>query len=636
MPSPAEKSRVVHFGLFEVDLQEQELRKSGIRIKLQEQPFQILAMLLEHRGQTVTREELRQKLWPTDTFVDFDHSLNSSVKKLRLALGDDSGNPRFIETLHRRGYRFIAPVDGPPPPTVAREERVAAPERTQSEPATTLAAEDEPVSGLTFIVKNKALLAIVGGIVMLSVAGVFWYGRTKKSPESTRIAPTIAVLPFSDLSAEKNQEYFSDGLAEELLNDLAKIPQLRVTARTSSFQFKSKNEDLRSIGQKLNVSTILEGSVRKEGRRVRITAQLINAADGFHIWSETYDRELNDVFAVQANIARSVAASLKIELLGTELPAPHVTNEEAYNAYLQGQYFYQQRGKDNFEKAAEYYQKAITLDPSYAPAWAELAWLRARQGDWGYLSTEEAFQKGWEAVERALALDKNLADAHAVMGYIHTSYDWEWAAADDSYKRALALEPGNVRAVEGAAALAGVLGRSDESLRLFHRLAELNPLDATSHIELGAVLESAGHLEEAIAALRKALELNPESPTVHMRLGLVYLLESRPEEALAEMELEPDLHWRLYGLAFAYQALGRRKEADTSLTELISKYGSIMAYQIAEVYADRKQVDLSFEWLERAYVQRDTGLISLATDPALNILKHDPRYGAFLKKMHLA
>ncbi|HSA91610.1 MAG TPA: protein kinase, partial [Terriglobales bacterium] len=319
-------------------------------------------------------------------------------------------------------------------------------------------------------------------VVVLAVAAGLWLGRGRPASESAQVAPSIAVLPFVDMSEEKNQEYFSDGLAEELLNNLAKIPELRVAARTSAFQFKGKNEDLRTVGEKLNVATVLEGSVRREGKRVRITAQLIKAADGFHLWSETYDREITDIFTVQDEIARSVAGSLKVTLLGgkTATPSAPGKNAEAYSAYLQGRYFNERLGKGNLEKAIGYYEQAIKLDPSYAPGWVGLAEVRSRQADAGYLPTEEGYRKAREAVERALALDANLAEAHAAMGWIKKGYDWDWAGADASYQRALALEPGNARVMRGAATLANTLGRFEEALALDRRAVELDPLSAAA------------------------------------------------------------------------------------------------------------------------------------------------------------
>ena len=486
----------------------------------------------------------------------------------------------------------------------------------------------------------KILVPVGLLVAVLVAAAAFWLGRGGRGSAGPAAQPgtaSIAVLPFVNMSSDKEQEYFSDGLSEELLNDLAKIPGLRVAARTSSFQFKGKTEDLRTVGEKLNVATILEGSVRKEGSRVRITAQLIKVADGFHLWSETYDRELKDVFAVQDEIARSVAGSLKVTLLGgkTATPSAPGTNAEAYNAYLQGRYFLERRSKENLDKAVGYYEQAIKSDSMYAPAWVGLARARSEQADRGYLPVEESYRKAREAVERALALDPNLAEAHAALGWIKTAFDWDWAGADASFQRALALEPGNATVVRGAAELAAALGRFEEALALGRRAAELDTLNVLTHYYLGIHAYYAGRLEEAIAGEKKALELDPELPVAHNLLGLVYLAQAHPQEALVEMQREPKPVWRLQGQALAYHAVGRKKESDAALAELIAKYQGEDAFQIAEVYAFRGEADRAFEWLERAYAQRDGGLAQMKGDPQLKNLEHDPRYAAFLKKMRL-
>jgi serine/threonine-protein kinase len=478
-----------------------------------------------------------------------------------------------------------------------------------------------------------AVLALAGAVVSRFIPRP----PGGKVPASAQVTPSIAVLPFVDMSPKKDQEYFSDGLAEELLNDLAKIPGLQVTARTSSFQFKGKNEDLRTVGQKLNVRSILEGSVRKDANRVRITVQLINVEDGFHLWSETYDRKMDDIFAVQEEIARSVAGSLKVSLLGgrTATLSARGKNAEAYNAYLQGRYFFERRNKENLEKAIDYYKQAIQLDPGYARAWAGLAEARSGQADSGYVPVEEGYRKAREAVERALALDPNLAEAHETMGWIKRAYDWDWVGADASGQRALALEPGNATVVWSAAALASTLGRFEEALALDRRAVELDPLRVSSHVNLGVDAYYAGRLEEAVAALKKALELNSEFPGAHAYLGRAYLLQGHQQEALAEMEREPERIWRLYGLALAYHGLGQKQESDAALGELIARYQAEFAFQVAEVYGFRNEADRAFRWLERAYIQRDAGLTELKGDPLLKSLEGDPRYAAFLARMHL-
>jgi len=493
--------------------------------------------------------------------------------------------------------------------------------------------------------RRARILAVAGAAAaLLSLIALFWPNRDPKSGETGPPAvaspadpPAIAVLPFADLSENRDQEYFSDGLAEELLNDLAKIPGLRVTARTSSFQFKGKTTDLRTIGQKLNVASILEGSVRKDGRRVRIRAQLINARDGFQLWSETYERQLDDIFAVQDDIARSVAGALKVALLGTTGPAAssQTRDPEAYNAYLQGRYFYGRRGKEDLERAAAYYTAATERDPNYAAAWSGLAEVHHRQADNGYLPVEEGYRMARRETERALALDDGLALAHAEMGWIKRAHDWDWEGADAAYQRAVALDPGSAYAVGGAAILAFNLGRLEEAIALDTRAVALNPLSVPTHSNLGFHSYYAGRLEEAATALNKALELNPDFPVARILRGRVLLAQGGPQAALEEMEREPDPVWRMYGLCLAYQAVGRQAEADAALAAFIKDYGETMAFQIAEVFAFRKEIDRAFEWLDRAFALRDGGMADLKNDPLLKGLEADPRYAVLLKKMRL-
>jgi serine/threonine protein kinase/Tfp pilus assembly protein PilF len=488
-------------------------------------------------------------------------------------------------------------------------------------------------------------LAMVGtAVVLLSIAALLWQGRGSKSGErgasavsSSAAPPSIAVLPFADLSASHDQEYFSDGLAEELLNDLAKIPGLRVTARTSSFQFKGKNTELRAIGQKLNVASVLEGSVRKDGQRIRIRAQLTGTRDGVQLWSETYERQLDDIFAVQADIARSVAGALKVALLGdaTSARASPTKDLEAYNAYLQGRYFFGRRGKEDLERASAYYTAAIQRDPAYAAAWAGLAEVHHRQADNGYLPVEEGYAMARRETERALALDDKLALAHAEMGWIKRAHDWDWEGADASYQRALALDPGSRAATAGAAVLAFNLGRLDEAITLDSRAAGLDPLSVGTHSNLGYHAYYAGRWEEATAALKKALELNPDFPIARVTLGRVLLTRGRTQEALAEMEREPDPVWRKFGLCLAYHATGRSAEADSALAAFITDHGETMAFQIAEVFAYRGDADKAFEWLDRAYALHDAGMADIKNDPLLKGLEGDRRYAALLKKLRL-
>jgi serine/threonine-protein kinase len=478
----------------------------------------------------------------------------------------------------------------------------------------------------------KAILAIATGMaIFVLLVAAFWSSRAKRVPAT--ITPSVAVLPFVDLSPEKDQQYFSDGLAEELLNNLMRLPGLHVAARTSSFQFKGKSEDVHEIGKKLNVATILEGSVRKQGQRVRINAQLINVSDGFHLWSDTYDRDVTDIFAVQEDIARSVAASLKLTLLGHSIPVPRLTSVDAYNAYLQGRYLHARPTKENLERAIAYYHEAVKADPNYAPAWAALS--RAHSIQAAAYGPLQEITSARDAANRALFLDPGLAEAHAAIGEVKLDYDWDWAGADAAYQRALALEKGNAEIVERAASLAATLNRFEDALLLSRRAVELDPLLPSAHYILAFNSWWAGRLDEADTAARKGLELDPQFPWLHMLLSRVYLARSRPEEALSEAEREGArvFHWQQ--LALAYYALGRKSESDRALAELISGYKTTAAFQIAEVYATRRDVDAAFTWLERAYTQRDGGLTFVKGDPLLANLERDQRYVVFLKKMGL-
>jgi serine/threonine protein kinase/Tfp pilus assembly protein PilF len=486
---------------------------------------------------------------------------------------------------------------------------------------------------------GKIVAAAIILFIVLAASYRFLY--TKKpapSPVAAAVAPattpSIAVLPFADLSPQHNQEYFSDGLAEELLNSLAKIPGLHVAARTSAFAFKGKNEDLRTIGQKLNVTTVLEGSIRKEGQRVRISAQLINAASGFHLWSDTYDRKLDDIFAVQEEIANQVTTALKLTLIGEKGSGIKTKNTEAYNAFLQGGYFKSRYTQRDLEKALEYYQEAIRLDPNFAAAWVKLAATRMDQTWEGYIPGDDYHQAKSE-IQKALSLDPDLGEAHALMGSILSSYEWQWSAADTSCKRALELEPGNANAVNEAAVLAETLGRSEEASRLFHRSVELDPLNEKAFYLLGVHEYIVGRYDEAEKAFRKTIELNPNRGSTLTLIGLMYLLRSDTRKAATEIEKENGIFWQNYGHALLYFREKKNKEADAALEKVIQNNATVAAFQIAEIYAFRNDPDQAFHWLDRAYAQHDPGLWLLKGDPLLRNLHADSRWSAFLQKMQL-
>ena len=444
---------------------------------------------------------------------------------------------------------------------------------------------------------------------------------------------SIAVLPFVDLSPKKDQEYFADGLAEELINVLSKNKKLKVVARTSAFAFKGKSEDLRAIAQKLGVERILEGSVRKEGTRIRIATKLVNASDGFHMWSHSYDRELNDMFAVQDEIATSVGEALKVTLQGK--PVQYQPKPEAYNAYLQARYFLNRLNKEDIEKAGQYYQQAVQIDPNFSRAWTGLASVQMNLADQGYTPTEEGYALAREYIRKALALDPNEPGALSRLAWIQMMYDRNWSGAEVSLKRALDHDPQSAVVLRNMATLSAILGNFDDALKFTGRSIQVDPLNISSYSNSGLYLYFSGRFQEAEAAFKKVLELNPQRAAAHLALGQIYLSQSKTSAALSEMMKEPDERFRMYGLALAHHAAGAGDEADRHLDQLVKKHPQEMAYQIAKIYSYRGDTDRAFEWLERAFQVRDNGLLEMKGDPFLRNLHRDPRWLSLLKRLNL-
>lgn len=442
---------------------------------------------------------------------------------------------------------------------------------------------------------------------------------------------SVAILPFVNMSADPQQEYFCDGLTEELITKLSQIQELKVAARTSAFVFKGKNADIRDVGQKLRVENVLEGSVRKSGSRVRITAQLISAADGYHLWSDNYDREAGDILAVQDEIADSVAGTLRVTLLGGERAAQETDVSEAYNAYLMGNYLYRQQARESLERARSSYEKAVQLDPGFARAWAGLGATYTFQAGNGYIASKKGFELAKSAIKKALALDKNLAYAHRVHGWIQMSCDYDWTAAEASYRKAVLLEP--ARGAVEMAQLSVALGRFETAVTLARRAAEIDPISVQPYATLGLAYWYGGRFDEAVAAYGKIEEFNPEFPPLHGLIGLVYLTQLKTQEALVELDLVKDPFWRLPGMAMFYHTQGRKTESDAALAEYIEKYQAGGAYNVAQVYAFRGDADRAFEWLDKAYAQRDGGMFLCGVDPLLENLRGDPRFKVLLKKM---
>jgi len=621
------------FQSFRLDTANQCLWRGQERVPIAPKAFDVLRYLVENPGRLVTQDEVLDKLWP-ETYVN-PEVFRKYILDIRKILGDRPDKPEFIETVTKRGYRFIAPVIDDerttlPPDLTAQKQRVAL------EPI----APTQIKTFRTQYFQRLAIIPILGVVVATAMASHFWFARSRATLSPSN-AKSIAVLPFVDMSPAKDQEYFSDGLAEQLIHELAKVSGLKVVGRSSAFQFRAKNEDLREVGRKLGVANILEGSVRREGDHVRITAELIKSDDGFQLWSQTYDREIKDIFAVQDEIARATTDTLQLKLLGGNgqpiAPNSRSTSPEAYQAYLQANYFLGRgQSKEHLSKALAYADTAIKLDARYASAWALRATVQTLMAEAGLTDDTEGFRKARHDAQRAIALDPTLASAYLALARTQMTEDWDWDAAGTSLSKAAALGPGSGEVFRVRSTQSEILGNLDEAIKLEEQANALDPLRSDAYLRLGYLLYAAGRYDEAWPKLQRALELNPQTAFVHADLGEVLVAEGKPQQALAEIEKEP-LEWgKLTGQALAYHALGRDQDSNAALSGLIVKYNNGAAYQIAEVYAFRGESDKSFEWLERAYKQRDGGLIEIKNDPLLKNLRHDPRYTELLKKMHLS
>jgi adenylate cyclase len=492
----------------------------------------------------------------------------------------------------------------------------------------------ERSESVTPITGRKLDFVIIG--LLTAALGYFAYDKFVASPPTPQDSDTsIAVMPFINMSSDPEQEFLSDGLSEELLNLLAKVPELRVAARTSSFSFKDQNLEIPEIAERLNVAHVLEGSVRKAGNQIRITAQLIKADDGFHIWSATYNRELEDIFAIQDEIAAAVVAELRITLLG-EVPKVTETNPEAYALYLQGRYIGRQRGSSQMYRQAEkLLTQSLEIDPDFPPALTELGLVYRDQGNFvSILSIDEGNKRAREAFQRAVTVDSQYGPAIAGLALIEMFYDWDFTSASKHFQQALALNPDDTLILQNAAYLDRFLGRLDQSIELYRRSIALDPVSPLGHYNLGRTLYAAHQLEEAAVSLHMAMSLAPSGPSgAQYFYGKVLLAQEDTAGALAAMEQERDDGYRRTGLAIVHHALGDTGASDAALQELIDIQPDHTAYQIAEVYAYRGEIDNAFEWLERSYDNRDSGMPLMMLDPLLVKLHDDPRWEPFLDKI---
>jgi TolB-like protein/DNA-binding winged helix-turn-helix (wHTH) protein/Tfp pilus assembly protein PilF len=605
----------VRFGVFDLDLHTGELRRQGLRVKLHQQPFQVLAILLENPGQLVTREQLRQRLWPEDTFVDFDVGLNSAVSRLREALGDSAEAPRYIETLPRRGYRFIGALQtvAPSPTGAPRQSHTRLPLRA-SWPAA------------------AALVLLAGWSVYY-----FWI-RPALAPAENRVM--LAVLPFENLTGDPGREYFNDGFTEELISSLGNYhpAQLGVIARTSAMRYKGTLKSIAEIGRELGVDFVLEGSVRRDSDRVRITAQLIRVQDQTHLWAKNYDRELREILLLQSEVAADIASRVHVTL-APRPPGPaqarQSVNPDAYEAYLRGLFFWQKRTKDNLEKAIEYFQEALRLDPAYAMAYAGLARTYTVHTGLGFAPTPEGAARAEKAALQALELQPNLGEAYASLGWVYLTR-WEWATAERTYQRAIELSPNEPFAHLWYGHYLLRVGRYQESLLQRQRAHELDPLDITVNESLALNLYRVGRAKEALELFQKTQVLYPDASG----LASYYFLEKDYAQSRREFEQAVQRCRRcppmLARLGHVAALTGDRKQSAAILNELKARslQEFISPYHLAVVQAGLGNLDQAFKQLEQAYQARDFSLFSLREDAFLRPLRSDPRYLAMLRRMN--
>jgi TolB-like protein/DNA-binding winged helix-turn-helix (wHTH) protein/Tfp pilus assembly protein PilF len=650
MRANASKKAVIRFDIFELELKSGELRRDGALIKLQPQPFRALAFLADRSGQVVTRGEIQREIWGDETFVDYEQGVNFCIKQIRAALGDDAKAPRFIETLPRRGYRFIAPVERDegnlswendlavaPAPDI-----IISPPESVPDPSTISAA----VSA-TQTRTRVFLVAALAVAMTLALAGyVVWQGREKKAvPPTGKII--LVVLPFENLSGDPEQDYFSDGLTEEMITRIGRLqPQrLGVIARTSAMVFKKGGKDITRIGGALGAAYVLEGGVRREADRLRITAQLIQVSDQTHLWAGAYDRRIHDALTIQSEVAESIAQSLAIKLLSGPQPAPaqaHIPNPDSYDAYLRGCYLRNKWTRDDMEKAVGRFEQAVEKDPDYALAHAALAEAWCYLQFFGGARPQDARAKAKNAALKAVVLDETLAEARAALASVRFWYDWDWQGAEQEFTRALALNPSLASAHHDYGWLLIARERFDEGLAEVKRAQELDPLSPQANVDVGWACIRARRYDEAIAQSRRTMELEPNFAEAWGCLMRAYQYAGRFAEAIAEaqriMTRSGASQEELAALHRGDAASGMRIVEQWMLnrTKKAAGLGYVSDYHLAAQYAALGEKEQAFKWLEKAYTDRDPMTALLNTDPAYDRLRSEPRFGDFLRRIRVA
>jgi len=609
-----------------VDLVAGSLYKLTRRVKLQEQPFQVLAALLERPGELITREELRQRLWAANTFVDFDHGLNIAINKLRDALGDSAEEPRYIQTVPRRGYRFMGVLQSD--------------ERLNEAALRTDTAAARPINTRHIIYAGVAgVLALAGALVLVLTR---YHSSSHATLESRRIE-SIAVLPLRNLSGDSEQEYFADGMTEALITDLAQISALRVISRTSVMHYKGLNKPPPEIAQELHVEGVVEGSVLRSGGRVRITAELVDAASGKDLWARSYERELRDVLILQGEVASAIADEIRVKITPQErsrLATNRVVDPAAHEDYIRGRYYWNKRTEEGLKRGIDYFRQAIDLEPTYAEAydgladcWMGLAW-------YGYVPSKDAFSRAKAAATRAVELNGSMAEAHTSLAFVSANYDYDWKAAEDGYQRAIALNPNYANAHHWYADFLSAMGRHEEAIAESKRARELDPLSPIINTWLGWRYQFARQYDQAIVEYRKALDLDPSFPPVHLVLGQTYEQKGMLKEATVELEQAVNLSGSgaiyLASLAHAYGVAGRRNDALQVIRRLekLAAGQQVSSYDMALAFMGMDDKDHAFSWLERAASDHAGRLMFLNVEPRFNSVRSDPRFGELVRRLN--
>src|SRR5262245_17815287 len=634
---------LIRFDIFELELKSGELRRDGVLVKLQPQPFKVLTFLAIQAGQVVTREEIQQKIWGNETFVDYEQGVNFCIKRIRDALGDSAQSPRFIETLPRRGYRFIAPVEWIEEQPVTAKDGVGSP----SPDAVISPPEEPPDSPAVSTAQNSRGVFLFGALVLtvMVVTAGYLIWRSKSIPTAGKIM--LAVLPFENLSGDPEQDYFSDGMSEELITQLGRLqPQrLGVISRTSSMSFKKSNKDMMRVGNELGVAYILAGSVRRDTDRLRITAQLIQVSDQTSLWAETYDRRIQDILTIQSDVAERIAQSLAVKLISGQPAAQaqaYLPHPDAHEAYLRGSYLKNKLAREDLERGIGYFEQAVAKDPNYALAYAGLAESWRFLEFFGGVRPPDLRPRAKEAALKAVRLDENLAEAHAALASVKFWYDWDWTGAEQEFKRALVLNPSLAVAHHDYGWYLIARERFDEGLAEVKRSQELDPLSPQANIDVGWACIRVRRYDEAIKQSRRTMELEPSFVQAWGCLMRAYQYKGMLAEALAEgrriMTRAGSGPEELAALNQDDLALGMRSFEQWVLnhTKKVAERRYVSAYDWATRYAALGENEQAFEWLEKGYADRDPMMVLLNTDPVVDHLRSEPRFINLLRRIQTA